>query len=68
MEGIKLSDEGEVAAMIEVEEEAKRLNDKDRPENKKSLLSAISGILPKYFDSEWSFGRFKVPNEDNSMH
>ena len=37
-------------------------------ENKKSKLNFIKGILPKYFDSAWSYGRFKVPNEDNSLH
>ena len=40
----------------------------DRPENKKSKLNFIKGILPRYFDSEWSYGRFKVPNDDNSTH
>lgn len=32
--------------------------------NPKSRLSIIKGILPKYFDSEWSFAKFIVPNED----
>ena len=39
----------------------------ERPENKKSKLNFIKGILPKYFDSEWSFARFKLPSDDNSL-
>ena len=33
------------------------------PENKKSKLNFMKGIV-KYFDSSWSYARFKVPNED----
>lgn len=40
--------------------------DEARPENKKSKFSFIKGIFPKYFDSEWSFARFKIPGDDNS--
>lgn len=50
--GIKLSDEE-----AKVEE--------DRPENKKSGLKFMKGIS-NYFDSEWSFARFKIPNDDIS--
>ena len=52
---IKLSDED--AKMNDDEEH-------DKPENKKSKLNFIKGILPKYFDSEWSYARFKLPNDD----
>jgi len=48
-------------------EDPKKDGDENRPANKKSKLNFISGILP-YFDSEWSYGRFKVPNDDNSLH
>lgn len=61
---VKLTDEEAKIQPPEGEEE----DPKDRPENKKSKLNFIKGILPKYFDSAWSYGRFKVPNEDNSLH
>ena len=54
---IKLSDED---AKVNEDEEH------DKKENKKSKLNFIKGMLPKYFDSEWSFARFKVPGEDAS--
>ena len=67
--GIKLSDEEDTKGLPQGEnDEEKKTIDGDRPLNKKSKLNFISGILPKYFDSEWSFGRFKVPNADNSLH
>lgn len=53
---------------LALKEEAKAVQDGDKPENKKSKLNFIKGILPKYFDSEWSYGRFKVPNDDNSEY
>ena len=53
-DGIKLSDE-----------EAKATNEDNRPENKKSTMKFLKGIST-YFDSEWSFARFKIPNDDNS--
>ena len=61
---MKLSDEE--AKVLPPEEEGD--DPKDRPENKKSKLNFMKGMLPKYFDSNWSYGRFKVPNEDNSLH
>jgi len=66
--GIKLSDEEENKVMPNEEEDSKKDGDENRPANKKSKLNFISGLLPKYFDSEWSYGRFKVPNDDNSLH
>ena len=68
--GIKLSDEEEqkVIPPEEFDEEKKAEDGDNRPQNKKSKFNFISGLLPKYFDSEWSFGRFKVPNADNSLH
>jgi len=54
--------------MLKEEEKKAQGGDGDRPENKKSKLNFIKGILPKYFDSEWSYGRFKVPNDDNSEY
>lgn len=48
------------------DEEAADQDDDNRPENKKSRLNLFKGIH-KYFDSEWSYARFKVPNEDNSV-
>jgi WD repeat-containing protein 45 len=45
------------------DEEAKA--EEERPENKKSGLKFLKGIST-YFDSEWSFARFKIPNDDNS--
>lgn len=65
--GIKLSDEEENKVMPAADEDDPK-GDANRPANKKSKLGFISGILPKYFDSEWSYGRFKVPNDDNSLH
>lgn len=59
LNGIKLTDEEQKIAMEE---------DEDRPENKKSKLALIKGILPKYFESEWSYAKFKVPKDDNSLH
>ena len=66
--GIKLSDEEETKVVHEEGDNEEKKIEIDRPANKKSKLNFISGILPKYFDSEWSFGRFKVPNDDNSLH
>jgi len=66
-EGIKLTDEEAKIMPPEEEVDLDKIGG-DRPENKKSKLNFIKGILPKYFDSEWSYGRFKVPNEDNSLH
>ena len=40
--------------------------DGDKRENKKSKLNFIKGILP-YFDSEWSYGRFKVPGDNSNL-
>lgn len=57
---IKLSDEEAKIAVPDEEQE-----DEARPENKKSKFSFIKGIS-KYFDSEWSFARFKIPGEDSS--
>ena len=53
--GIKLSDE-EAKGDDEAEEG-------DRPKNNKSKWGFIKGIVP-YFDSEWSYGRFKVPGDN----
>jgi WD40 repeat protein len=66
-DGIKLSDEEETKILNNEDEDGQK-GDADRPQNKKSKLNFISGILPKYFDSEWSYGRFKIPNDDNSLH
>jgi len=49
------------------EHDEKKANEESRPTNKKSKLNFMSGIVP-FFSSEWSFGRFKTPNEDNSTH
>lgn len=62
---IKLSPEEEVKAVDEELDEKKEGT--DRPENKKSKLNFLKGVLPKYFDSEWSYARFKVPNDDSSQ-
>jgi WD40 repeat protein len=53
--GIKLSDEEGKADP----------GDEKRPENKKSAVKFLKGIST-YFDSEWSFAKFKIPNDDNS--
>mmetsp|Transcript_5515 Transcript_5515/g.8653 ORF Transcript_5515/g.8653 Transcript_5515/m.8653 type:complete len:127 (-) Transcript_5515:24-404(-) len=55
------------AAIKLSDEEAKADEDdpQEKVENKKSKLNFIKGILPKYFDSEWSYARFKVPGDDN---
>lgn len=29
-------------------------------QNQKSMFSFMKGVLPKYFDSEWSFAQFRV--------
>jgi WD40 repeat protein len=34
----------------------------ERPENRKSKLSKLAGLLPSYFSSEWSFAQFRVPD------
>ena len=65
--GIKLSDEEETKT-VQDEPNKEEKNEADRPQNKKSKLNFISRVLPKYFESEWSYGRFKVPNDDNSMN
>ena len=57
---IKLSDEE--AKVVDPEDQGG-----DVLENKKSKFNFMKGILPKYFDSEWSFARFKLPSDDNSM-
>ena len=36
---------------------------KGAPANKKSKLDFMKGILPKYFDSSWSYARFRIPTE-----
>jgi len=67
--GIKLSDEeAKVQPNEEVDPNGEPKDEDNHKENKKSKLNFIKGILPKYFDSEWSYGRFKVPNDDNSLH
>ena len=53
------------------DEEAKVADDGDKDggdkrENKKSKLTLIKTFLPKYFDSEWSYGRFKVPGDNTN--
>lgn len=54
--GIKISDE-----------EAKADTNQDNlPENNKSKFKFLKGIGVTYFDSEWSFAKFKIPNDDNS--
>jgi hypothetical protein len=55
LNGIKLADEDQ-----------KVQDDDDQPENKKSKLSMFKGILPKYFESEWSFAKFRIPKSDTS--
>jgi hypothetical protein len=32
-----------------------QITDAEKANNTKSMLSFMKGILPKYFDSEWSF-------------
>jgi WD40 repeat protein len=39
----------------------------DQPQNKKSRFNLFKGFLPKYFDSEWSYAKFKMPSNDNSQ-
>jgi len=34
----------------------------ERPINPRSSLSFMKNILPKYFDSEWSFAQFRIKN------
>jgi len=55
---IKLSDE---EGKIEDEPEGEG---GDRPRNNRSRWGFIRGIVP-YFDSEWSYGKFKVPGDSN---
>lgn len=33
--------------------------------NKKARFGFLLGKLSKYFDSEWSYAKFKLPNTDN---
>jgi hypothetical protein len=50
------------------DEEAKidpKQGDEEISQNKKSGLRFLKGIS-SYFDSEWSYARFRVPNDDNS--
>ena len=60
---IKLQDEEETKIAGEVDEEE---GDAEQRKNKKSTFQFLGG-LANYFDSEWSFAKFKVPNEDNSL-
>ena len=47
------------------EEEKEADDEAENPKNKKSKLKILSGILP-FFDSEWSYARFKMPSDDHS--
>ena len=40
----------------------KEVGEGGKPKNPKSVLSFMKKILPKYFDSEWSFAQFRVPD------
>jgi WD repeat-containing protein 45 len=53
------------SAKIKLSDEEAKTENEDRPENKKSGLKFLKGFST-YFDSEWSFARFKIPNDDNS--
>lgn len=39
-------------------------NNSSKPQNKKSKLNILKGFN-SYFGSQWSFARFKIPNETN---
>jgi hypothetical protein len=64
---LKLSDEEEKVAGdggAAIDQNLEEGN--DQPQNKKSRLNFFKGFLPKYFDSEWSYAKFKIPSHDNS--
>ena len=61
-----MSPEEEVKAVDE-EFESDKKDTTDKPENKKSRLHFMKSMLPKYFEGEWSFARFKVPTDDNDL-
>ena len=53
---------------IKLSDEEAKIDDQGtetESKNKKSGLRFLKGIS-SYFDGEWSFGKFKVPNDDNS--
>ena len=77
---VSLNEQGIKLANEEKDEEAKfdmggsgapnasgTTNEKDqaKPQNKKSKLNFMKG-LNNYFGSQWSFARFKMPNEDGN--
>ena len=60
-------DESDTVAILptdedEVPEEPVKAK-KAAPANKKSKLDFMKGILPKYFDSSWSYARFRIPTD-----
>jgi WD40 repeat protein len=66
-EGVKLTDEEEAKVVNHPEDPAGGDKEENRPANKKSKLNFMSGIVP-FFNSEWSYGKFKIPSDDNSLH